>query len=231
MAPSSKTLSNDLTELLSTVNHHTYVPKGTFLFQEGQLANELYIVKSGRIQISKNTPEGKELTLRICGINEIVGELTLFSEGAKYLLSAKAIESSEVGVIKKDELEEKLSHNNALAIEFMKWMSDHFRRTQTKFRDLILYGKKGALYSTLIRMVNSYGVEKANGFLIDMRLTNQELAGFCGTSREVVNRLLSDLKKEGIVSIQKGKITIHNLDYLRDVIGCENCPIDICEID
>ena len=47
--------------------------------------------------------------------------------------------------------------DNKLALEFMKWVSIQNRKTQTKFRDLVLHGKKGALYSTLIRLTNSYG--------------------------------------------------------------------------
>ena len=111
----------------------------------------------------------------------------------------------------KDVLEEKLSQDHELSLEFMKWMSLQYRKTQTKFRDLVLHGKKGALYSTLIRITNSYGVKTNKGMLIDLPLTNQELANFCGTSREVVNRLLSDLRKAGIISIDKGSITIHDL--------------------
>ena len=73
-----------------------------------------------------------------------------------------------MAIINKDGLEKEFFQNSALAYEFMKWMSDHFRKTQTKFRDLVLNGKKGALYSTLIRMTNSYGIQKSNGVLIDL---------------------------------------------------------------
>ena len=79
----------------------------------------------------------------------------------------------------------------------MKWMGIDQQKTQTKFRDLMLHGKKGALYSTLIRLSNSYGVKKENGVLIDLVLTNQDLANFCGMTREVVNRMLAELKKRG----------------------------------
>lgn len=121
--------------------------------------------------------------------------------------------------------------NGSLAFEFMKWMSDHSRKTQTKFRDLVLNGKKGALYSTLIRMTNSYGVHLSDGILIDLPLTNQELANFCGTSRESTNRILNELKRENIISVTKGKIIIHDLQFLKDEIGCEDCPIIYCNIE
>jgi CRP/FNR family transcriptional regulator len=225
------TQSIEIKELLQFADRTFKCEKGTFLFQEGMVAKELYIILSGRVQISKITADGRELSLRICGENDICGELTLFTDNPKYLLSAKVIEDGEIVAIRKDVLENEIFQNSTLAFEFMKWMSDHFRKTQTKFRDLVLNGKRGALFSTLIRMSNSYGVQQKNGILIDLPLTNQELANFCGTSRESTNRILSELKKDNIISVKKGKITILDLQYLKNEIGCENCPAIFCSIE
>ncbi|MDM5156888.1 Crp/Fnr family transcriptional regulator [Bacillus sp. DX1.1] len=224
-------LSKDLKELLASVEYKMQMNKGSYIFQEGMEAKELYIVHSGKVQISKISADGQELTLRICSQHDVIGELTLFSENAKYLLNSKCLVDVEVGVIKRDALEKALLQKPALAFEFMKWISEHLRRMQTKFRDLVLHGKKGALYSTLIRMTNSYGVLKENGILIDLPLTNQELANFCATSRESVNRMLNDLKKQGTISIHKGKITIHDLQFLKCEIACEDCPTSVCSIE
>ncbi|OLS41793.1 Crp/Fnr family transcriptional regulator [Bacillus sp. MRMR6] len=228
---SVKEIPAKLTQLFETVHHIKKVEKGTFLFQEGSAAEELFIVQSGIIQISKIIPDGRELTLRMCSKGDFIGELDLFSPNPRYLLSARLVESGEVAVIMRDVLEEKLAQNLAISLEFIKWMSQQYRKTQTKFRDLVLHGKKGALYSTLIRITNSYGIKTNQGVLIELPLTNQELANFCGTSREVVNRLLSDLRKNGIISIDKGSITIHDLEYLKMEIDCEECPTEICKID
>lgn len=225
------TKSIKIEELLRFADRTFEADKDTFLFREGMNAEELYIILSGRVEISKISNEGKVLTLRICGEHEICGELTLFTDAPKYLLSAKVVEDAIVAAIKKDVLELEMFNDSKLAFEFMKYMSDHFRKTQTKFRDLVLIGRRGALISTLIRMSNSYGVEKDDGILINLPLTNQELANFCGTSRESANKILNDLKREKIISMKKGKITIHDLQFLRDEIGCENCPDVFCSIE
>ncbi|WP_338452137.1 Crp/Fnr family transcriptional regulator [Niallia oryzisoli] len=225
------THSIEIKELLNIADRTIKVAKDQFLFQEGQAAEELYLITSGKVQISKITSDGRELVLRICGMNDICGELTLFTDAPKYLLSAIALEEGEVSVIKKDVIEKQIFQNSALAYEFMKWMSDHFRKTQTKFRDLVLNGKKGALFSTLIRMTNSYGIQQMDGILIDLPLTNQKLGDFCGTSRESTNRILNELKREGIISLTRGKITVHNLEYLKKEIDCENCPAVYCNIE
>lgn len=205
--------------------------KGAYLFQEGDKANEIYYIKSGKVRIGKITPDGREITFRIVNAEDFISEVRLFCTLSTYTVHAKAIEDCECAIIHKDDLEENLLINPGLSAEFMKMMGIHHQKTHSKFRDLILHGKKGALYSTLIRMTNSYGIKTDKGIIIDLSLTNQELANFCGMSREVVNRLLGALKKDGVISIADGNIIIHDLQFLKDEIHCENCPVDICRID
>ena len=107
-------------------------------------AKELYIVMSGKIQIGKITTDGRELSLRICSENDICGELTLFTDNPKYLLSAKVLEEGEIVAIKKDVIESEIFQNPTLAFEFMKWMSDNFGKRKQSFVTLSLTEKEGA---------------------------------------------------------------------------------------
>lgn len=225
-------VSGELSQLLDRYIHHDRkIEKGDFLYQEGETASELYIIRSGKVKVSKLTPDGNELTLRLCSKNDLVGELSLGCPDYHHKLNAKVLEDGIISVIYKTDLERHLLSDNKLAIEFMRWLSTQNEITQSKLRDLILKGKKGALYSTLIRLTNSYGIHTDAGIVIDHPLTNQEIANFCGTSREVINRLLSDLRKLGAISVDKSMITVHDLDYLKTEINCENCPSYICTIE
>ena len=224
-------LTNELIELLHSAGRMIEIKKGSFLFQEGQPASEMFLILSGRIQISKMNAEGEELYLRLCSRHDIVGELTLFTEDPRYIFNARVIEDGHVAGIQLDILEKTLFQNSNLGYQFIKWMNDHIRRTMTKFRDLVLYGKKGALYSTLIRLSNSYGLQKEDGIHITVPITTQDLAHFCGTAREIVSRILTDLKKRKIISIDQKKIIIHNIDYLKVENDCGNCPVSHCTID
>lgn len=225
-------ISPDLRALLNSISTQKVMDEETYLFHEGTEAEEIFIIKSGLVQISKLTADGKEMILRICKHNDIIGELTLFCNDPKYILSAKVMERGEVHVIQKEMLEKALMTNNELTFEYLKWTSNHMRKYQSKIRDLLLNGKKGALYSTLIRLSSSYGVVKDEGILIDLVLTNQELAKFCAATRESVNRMLVELRKLDVISMDKsGKILLKDIDYLRAKIGCENCPIEICNIN
>ena len=226
-------ISADLSQMLEEyVHHERKIKKGSLLYREGELVTELFIIRSGKVQVSKLTPDGREFTLRLCSVNDLIGEVSLACPNPKHKMNAKVLEDGKVAIIYMKDLENHLLTNNELALEFMKWMSNQNEISQTKIRDLILNGKKGALYSTLIRLSNSYGTKTDDSsIIINHSLTNQEIANFCGTSREVINRLLSDLRKLDVISVEKGTITIHDLHYLRAEINCENCPPHICTIE
>lgn len=224
-------LTKELIDFLHSAGRMVEIKKGSFLFQEGQPATEMFLILSGRIQISKMNAEGEELYLRLCSTHDIVGELTLFTEDPRYIFNARIIEDGHVAGIQLDMLEKALFKNSNLGYQFIKWMNDHIRRTMTKFRDLVLFGKKGALYSTLIRLSNSYGVQKNDEIHITVSITTQDLAHFCGTAREIVSRMLTDLKKKKIISIDHKKIIIHNIEYLKAENDCGNCPVSHCTID
>ncbi len=179
--------------------------KGFQIFQEGESARDIYLVKQGKIQISKESEIGKELTLRISGRGSILGETTLFNIENVHSTSAIALFPSEVFLLNKDSLEMLLTEQPVLLIEYLKWLQNENIKNQSLIRDLVMNGKKGALYSTLIRLSNTYGeMISENKVFINFNLTNTEIANLCSTSREMVNRMLSDLRKENIISMDKG---------------------------
>lgn len=225
----NQSISKALKEVLLELGESKKIEKGTMLFSEGERVKELFIVKSGLIKVGKFSKEGREIALRLCSEGDFVGEISLYSN-LSYLLHAEVIEDSELLVIEKKQLENELLKESSLAIELIQHMNDMSRRDQMRIYDLISHGKRGALYSTLIRLSNSYGKIKEEGILIDLPLTNQEIANFCGKARESVNRSLSELRKNGIITIDKGYITIKNIDFLRKEINCENCPLVLCTI-
>jgi CRP/FNR family cyclic AMP-dependent transcriptional regulator len=202
------------------------------VFSEGERSEEVYFIQTGSVRISKDTENGRILTLRITGAQTFIGETSVFCETIYHSVSATAIEPTQVLALSRSQLEKLLTTSSVNMIEWMKLIQAHNLKNETRFRDLLLHGKKGALFSTLVRLSNTYGVQQENGsILINYSLTNQELANFCATSREVVNRMLNDLKNNQTISFQKGIITIHDFAFLRKEIECDNCPIHICRID
>lgn len=221
----------DLIYLMEPFISERKISKGHYLFRDSDLANEVFYIKEGVIQLKKIIPDGKEFTLRILSEGKLIVETKLFENVVNYHINAIAMEDSKVYAISKDDFETQLMLNPTIATNFFIWLNQQYTISQSIIRDLLINGKKGALYSLLIRLANSFGEKTEDGILIRLQLTNQELGSFCGTSREVVNRLLSELRKQNVLSIENGLITIHDLNYLREAIQCENCPKTICTIN
>lgn len=209
-----------------------HVEKGNYIFREGERAENIFFVLDGAIQISKETESGKELTIRICGTNGMIGESSLFCKLNYHSTTAKALEPTNVLALHTASLELLLTEHPSLLVEYLEWLQIENLKHQSRLRDLVLNGKKGALFSTLIRLANTYGETRHdNEVFINFALTNTEIANLCATSREMINRMLNDLKKHNIISFEKGYITILDLQFLKDEIACENCPLHICRID
>ncbi|SHG75090.1 Crp/Fnr family transcriptional regulator [Virgibacillus chiguensis] len=226
-SPSSQ---EKLTVLQKYANIEKDLEKNETLFISGDIVHSFYIVLLGKIMLHKPTADGREFTIRICKQGDIIGEPHFLTTPTKHLLHATAVERSKIFTISIEKLPELFSNESKFMLYLLQNVSKNAIRDQMKLRDLVMYGKKGALYATLIRLANSYGQTKETGILINTSLTNQDLANFCGTSRESINRLLSDLRKNNIISIENSRILIHQLAYLKETIHCEECPIDICTI-
>ena len=204
---------------------------GEYLFREGDTARYFYIVRSGQVFITKYASSGRVLSLRLASRGSIIGELPLYEQQPAYIFNAVAQSAAEVYAIEYSVLQDYLEKKPQLATNLLKLVGAHMRKQHSKFRDLLLYGKKGALYSTLIRMANSYGKPVDGGILISVPLTNQELANYSATARESLNRMLGELRRSGVIEYRDHLIFIRDLDYLKEAIQCENCGREICNIE
>lgn len=230
-SPSSYFTTEQL-EKLEGIMHERHTVAGTYLFWEGDELGKLYYVKSGAVKIIKSTEDGKNLILSILNEGDLVGEMS--GNGSEYFgYSAEVVEDAKIGVIDQSDLEKLLIEHGDFSVSFIKWMSTTNMKLQTKFRDLLLYGKTGALASTLIRMSNTYGVECDDGIQMKIRVNNTELADMIGATRESVNRMLSSFREDGTISMREGRIVIHDIDELRTICACPSfprCPPEICRL-
>lgn len=210
------------------MHDHSY-SKGASLVWEGEPADRWFYVKKGKLKVTKSTEDGKHLILFFLQEGDVFGE---FASGgmSRYSYDASAVQDTVTGVIHQSDLEAMISMDGSLALHFIKWMSLMQRTAESKFRDLLLFGKKGALASTLIRMTNTYGEAVEEGIVIRLKLSHTDISNLIGTTRESVNRMLSHYKEKGIVSYDKGYLVIYDLAYLKEEVCCPDCPVEICRL-
>ena len=210
-------------ELLEEIMAPKRAKAGTVLFWEGEPCGKLIYVRSGKVMLRKTTEDGKSLILSILQAGDLIGELD-GSRGVVHGYSAEVMDNAELGIIAWKDIDMLLVQHSDLALPFMNWMALNHRVTESKLRDLLLFGKPGALASTLIRMANSFGIAQEDGIRINLKLTNTEMAEFIGTTRESVNRMLNGLKEDGTIDMQGGRIVIRDLNALKKICGCPECP-------
>lgn len=229
LARNTSCFSEPSLAILQNMMYEYKVPAGSHIFWEGDPANKLHYILKGRVKITKANSEGKEFVLYLFQEGDLWGQFDPYDDSTQGY-NARAACDCVIGVIQKSDLEVVLWEHGSLAFEFMNWMGIMHRLTQTKFRDLMLNGKQGALCSTLIRLANSYGKPHGEHILISEKLTNTELADFIGAARESVNRMLGELRKADALTFENGHIVIKSLDYLSDICHCAHCPKEICRI-
>lgn len=202
-----------------------------YIYQAEDAADYIYVVKSGIVVINRVLEDGKELSMKMLGRRSIFGATTLFCGAKKHSLFAKVKSDAKVQKLDLMTFENAILSDDVLKYEWMLWLQNENNKHEYKMRDLFTIGKKGALYSTLIRMSNSYGVRTNDGIILNIELTNNDLANLCGTTREGVNRVISELKQQEIISVKGKIIKIKDIDFLKEAIRCENCPSHICRIE
>ncbi|UVI27545.1 Crp/Fnr family transcriptional regulator [Paenibacillus spongiae] len=222
-------LSEDSYEKLKSIMYTRNMEKGSYLFRESDAADKLFFIIQGRVRTTKTSDSGRVFTMYLHQQGDLVGQMDPFQDSV-HNFSAEVTENSRIGVIQRKDLEVLLWQHSDLALEFMKWMGLMHRMTQTKFRDLMMFGKTGALCSLLIRLGNSYGTEKDGRIHIGLKMNNTEMADMIGATRESVNRMLGDLKKDQVIENNDGYVIINDINYLRDICHCENCPKAICRM-
>jgi CRP/FNR family transcriptional regulator len=204
---------------------------GTILFNERDTVEHIFIIVSGAVSLGRVHMKGKEFILKILSGEELVIEYQVFKHKPIYHFFGKTFTDCEMILIKREDFEEFIVNNQLAESALTAWLSTRYLKAQMKCQDLMMNGKKGGLYSILIRLCNTYGVPTEDGILIDVPLTHQELANLTYGTREVVQRMLKELREKDVISYEQQKFTVKNLNYLRDSVDCQHCPLEICGVN
>ncbi|MBM4762304.1 Crp/Fnr family transcriptional regulator [Bacillus sp. B15-48] len=207
------------------------IKAGTILFQEDEQVENVFVVLSGTISVGRVHMKGKEFIMKLLNGDEMIIDYELFNHKPKYHFTAKSLTDSEVIMIKREIFEEFVLNDKTAMNSLIYWLSTRYLKAQMKCQDLIMNGKKGGLYSILIRLCHTYGIKTEEGILIDLPLTHQELANLTYGTREVIQRMLKELREQEIITYDQLKFTVKNLPYLKREVDCQNCAVEICGLN
>lgn len=222
-------LSTETRMILEDFMTEVTFKKDSIVCWEGELNDKLFYVKQGGVKLSKLTKKGSPLMMFLYFKGDLFGEFDV-GEAFPSSYSVETMEDSVLGVIEKSELEELMKQDGVFALEIMRWQALMRKQSETKLRDLLLFGKQGALASTLLRLIAMNGKQVGEDYVLSKRPSDSELGQLIGAPRETVNRMFSQWKKEKVISSTTTKIIVHDAKYLRDLCHCEGCPVGVCRI-
>lgn len=183
-----------------------HVKKRDLVYNPGDKAETVYILKEGRVRITRFSEDGKELTVDILEPGDIFGELTVAGEDVRET-SAAAMEDSLICSIKRKDFEDFISKMPDLSLTIIKWIGLRLLRIECRFRDMIFQDVRARLITILRDLAQKYGVPVDGGRRIELRLSHKEIASLIGASRETVTLELNNLKRSGDI-LMDGKYFI-----------------------
>lgn len=187
----------------------------TFLNMDDE---NVYVLKEGVVKVSVLMRDGREFNIAYLKGFDI---LSMFKDAVvdcKFSSLMIRVESDEASFycVSKELFNQLLNEHSELVEYVNMYYRKKLSETISRQELMTMNGKNGAVCAFIYYLVTMFGKENEEGILIDMQVTNDDIAGFCGIStRNSVNRILRGLREENVIRIVDNKILILNADYLK----------------
>ncbi len=203
----------DTSALIASARRRRY-PRGTTLFTEGDSSDRVLLLTEGRVKISSFTDDGREVVLAVRGAGDLVGDMSAIDRGPR-LASAYALEDVEAAIIPATDFMKFLEDHPRASLALLQMFVARQRDADEKRIEYLAQDTIGRVASRLVELADRYGADDAGSVRIDLPLTQEELAGWIGASREAVSKALQMLRGRDWIETHRRGITVLDLDALR----------------
>ena len=174
----------------------------------------LFILVSGKVKVSYLEDEG-ETIIAVFRAGDFFGELSIL-DGEGRSADVVALEPTEVLVLSADDFHAILHEVPAITVTLLREIAGRLRRSTSWIRSLSSQDVYGRIAQQLLYLSETHGVDLGGGVKrIGLRLTQNDIAGIVGASRESVNKAMGYFKSKGYISVDTTyHITVHNIEAL-----------------
>jgi CRP/FNR family transcriptional regulator, cyclic AMP receptor protein len=180
--------------------------RGDVLFTEGDEPNELFVVVSGRVAMANRSIDGRESVLALMERGDLFGEMPLF-DGLARSAEARALEPSEVIAIPYEPVRKLYEGRPALLWKVVALLATRIRSTDEALADSVFLDVTGRTAKRLLELSGD-----ADEF--SLPVTQEELAGMVGASRERVNKAIASFIRLGWIEQSDRRYRITNREQL-----------------
>lgn len=193
--------------------------RGAALAHAGQLGDRVLVVLSGHVKLTRVTEDGRDVLLAIRGPGDLVGEQSAI-DGLPRSASVVALDAVEALAFAPDDFLAYLVRTPDASMYVMRMLASRLRDADGKRVEFAAQDVVGRLAGRLVELCDRFGSSEGGGaILIELPLTQEDLAGWVGASREAASRALQQMRGLGWVTTERRAITVHDLDNLRRRAG------------
>ncbi len=211
-----KDLDEDELGLVASMFRERKYRKNAIVFFEEDTGNYMYIVKEGRVKVSRLLPNGKEMILAFREKGEYFGEMSLLDGGTSPATVTAVVPSEIVFTTQRDF--QRLLQNPTINSALLKMLCGRCREAWQQIEVLTFHNADARIRTALYHLCKTKGVRTDRGTKIDLRLTHKELADMTGISRETATRVLSSLQSDKSLQVKSKKFYIKDPEELVDTL-------------
>ncbi len=179
---------------------------------------DMYILKRGIVKVSLIMQDEREFNITFLQGPDVVSLycdcLTQFRDCHPKIRVES--EKAEFYCISKDKFYERTKEDAKLQHYVNTYYRKRLKHAVTREQVMIMNSKAGAVCSWLYRLASLFGIQTQKGIFIDLQVTNEDIANFCGiTTRNSVNRVIRGLKEKNVIQVINNRIIVLDMVYLK----------------
>jgi CRP-like cAMP-binding protein len=205
--------SEALRHLAARVSERSY-KKGQLIFYQGDPGDALFVVVEGLVKVFVPSEEGDEMVLITLEAPEVFGEVALIDGGPRSA-SAEALEATTVLMLTRPVLLEVLAEHPSLTDRLLRTLGTSLRRLTEQAADLVFLDLHGRMAKLLVGMAEDRGTKEGPEVVLDLHMTQTDLAGMVGGSRQSVNQILRSFERRGYLELRGRQIRLKQPELLR----------------
>ena len=194
----------------------TTYPKGVKIFKEGEEAKRVKIIEQGKVKVY-TTYDKNERIIRLAGDGQVLGHRG-FGDDFTYSVTAETLSESEIIHIPIKLFQSVLKANNEFCYYMMMFFAEELRRSEQQMKDLTNMAVHQRVTKALCMNYKAFGFAPDDEGLLDFTLSRKDIAKMASTTYESVIRVLSDLDKRKLISIEGKSIRINDIDKIQNEI-------------
>ena len=188
--------------------------KGDSLFRKGEEGHSLYMITAGKIKIVRQSRDGDEMILAVLSTGDFCGEMALL-DGLSRSADAVAVEETHLyGLNRKDFLAYVMNNETAVKA-ILSALSKRLRKADDFLEDIFFLKVAARLAKKLIELAMSNGFQEGENGPIKLSVTQKDLAGMIGATRESVNKELRSLREKNLIGLSGNAILIQDMEGLQ----------------